>query len=85
MNPDYAVSHHYRIPEEEINYAGYILLNEKANILDHSLLQDVPLLTEAIPRRFQIQDAEDVHDFLEHLAQERPPASSDAAAIHELS
>ena len=58
VNPDYAVIHHYRIPEEEIkvNYADYDFYDVKANIIDHSLQQDVLFLTEAIRRRFQIQD-----------------------------
>ena len=58
VNPDYAVIHHCRIPEEEIkvNYADYDFYDVKANIIDHSLQQDVLFLTEAIRRRFQIQD-----------------------------
>lgn len=74
VDPKTAFFHHYRFPYDGVskhdNGSGFF--DDLAILTDESLLPHVPLLVEAIRRRFNLKQAEDVHSFLQDLARALP-------------
>ena len=83
VGPEVAIIHHYRLPYDmKVEYNEYDFKDEAANITDDTLVQDVPMLTEALRERFKLgPKPEDVKDFLKNLVKQRPPSEEEVAKI----
>eukprot|EP00438_Fugacium_kawagutii_P015952 Skav228852 [mRNA] locus=scaffold1718:92679:93470:+ [translate_table: standard] len=63
VDPNVSVIHHYRFPYHD---------KDKADQIDESLSSDVAALTEALRRRFGLQNSQEVQKLLQKLAVTRP-------------